>query len=988
MSLFGTTNDTNKFQFLPIIGLDVSSLALYSQAKILQRTTSLTPSSRLPDDIFGKAFNAPWEIEDADRSLAGRINEVRDLQKFVDLNAKDVKVAGSDHDSRTLFALYKGLAALRTLAQYAGEKTTSASSLARLDAQFQSGLKEVQNFFSTMETDQIRMLMGDKTTSITSTAALGKDPTGYVGNVAQTGQRDDALAGIVGTETFSIDLTKSGITDNINVDLSNITGTISINSVVDEMNAQISALLLTDEFGDPVLDGDGNTQSKYLSRFSVDMNANYDYSIKLDGVSTETVAMVAGTSSATLYVTGNLKTYDTDKATSGTLTKIAGLVGTGVDDTKTTIQSIDTLATEVADAAAAAEAANGEGDKVAAFEALTGTTVTPETDEDETEPDTTVSTVSENAVYGETTTSSVAVDSEGFVYVVGQTQGDMGNQLNADGTSDIYLTKTDSLGNVVYNRYIGNSTLGGDYDVTVDANNNVIVTGQTNSDLSGTDAITSTDAFVTKFNSGGDEMFTYQLDTIGTTNIHDVTVDANGDIFMAGYTTAAISSTSGYSGGSDAMVLKVSGTTGALLDSTVFGTAGNDKIGGITFSSDGNVLVAAEQDGVAILTKLDATALGTQLYNEVLGTLGAGGSIAGVAVDGGNVYVAGTTSNAAFSSAEGSNLVNGHSGGADGFVISITDDPTTPVMSDTTFLGGTGTDVITDITAQLGTVFVAGRTSGSVNGETTVGTNDAFVVSVDGTTGIIGATRQFGQALGSAGATGIAFAQTGNSVLEKLGLHQGTLQVSETRDITTQTSVRDGDYFYISVNGGAKRKVSISEGETYENIARRINTLSFRNIEAEVISGEGGDTLRIKAINGGEIELFGGDGEKDALGKLGLKPVSLLSEELLFPKDPNPKVLDLDDIGGTFSLGLVSAYHLRDKSAAQYTFGKLEFAITNIQRAYRSLTFDEADLVAFEATLGNVGAPSPYMSSRIANFQDALNRLQASSFSSGGGTVV
>src|SRR3546814_8902072 len=57
-------------------------------------------------------------------------------------------------------------------------------------------------------------------------------------------------------------------------------------------------------------------------------------------------------------------------------------------------------------------------------------------------------------VFAQTTSNAVAVDGDGFTYVVGTTTGDLG--LNrGDGDQDLFLTKMDSEGEVVWQRLLG-----------------------------------------------------------------------------------------------------------------------------------------------------------------------------------------------------------------------------------------------------------------------------------------------------------------------------------------------------------------------------------------------------------------------------------------------------------------------------------------------------------------------------------------------------
>jgi hypothetical protein len=519
--------------------------------------------------------------------------------------------------------------------------------------------------------------------------------------------------------------------------------------------------------------------------------------------------------------------------------------------------------------------------------------------------------------------------------------------------------------------------------VTIDSSDNIIIVGQTTSDLSTGDVLDSTDAFVSKFSSNGDLLFTYQLDTFSTTDAAAVTVDAAGDIYIGGSATGDINISSGHAGGNDSMVLKIDGITGSLLSSQLIGGTGSEQIKDIAIASDGGILIATVEDGAGFLRKLDANDLSVEVYNVALGDLG-GGTIGAIAVDGTAIYIGGTTGDAAFDGGGGS-VTNTHSGGQDGFVTRIDDAGASASTNFTTFVGSTGTDKIADVVVNSGSVYVGGLTTGSISGETETGLQDSFVAKLDGTSGSITFVEQFGTALGTSEATSIAFSSSGSSVLDFLGLSTGILNQSETLDIETQTSARTGDFFYISIDGAPKRRITIEAGDDFKDLARKIDLLSLRGITAESFTGDNGPTLRIKATKGSTVELFAGTGDRDALSRLGIEPTKLLASELLFELDAGKVGFDPEDLGGVYGLSLSSAFHIEDKITAQYVLTQLVNATATIQRAFRSLSFDpiKAQLLNEARFKGSV---PPHLQAQLANFQAGLDRLQAGS--AGGGISI
>jgi len=141
--------------------------------------------------------------------------------------------------------------------------------------------------------------------------------------------------------------------------------------------------------------------------------------------------------------------------------------------------------------------------------------------------------VSASATYGQ----SVTADASGNVYVSGNTAGGLdGNTLT--GSRDFFVAKYNSTGVKQYTRQLGVSatnTLG--LSVVTDAIGNVYVAGYTNGGLDGNTLTGTTDFFVTKYDSTGVKQFTRQLG-VSTKNTfaYSVATDANGNVFLAGYT--------------------------------------------------------------------------------------------------------------------------------------------------------------------------------------------------------------------------------------------------------------------------------------------------------------------------------------------------------------------------------------------------------------------------------------------------------------------
>ena len=209
----------------------------------------------------------------------------------------------------------------------------------------------------------------------------------------------------------------------------------------------------------------------------------------------------------------------------------------------------------------------------------------------------------------------VAVDSLGNVYVAGYTDGTLPGQTSAGG-SDVFVRKYDNSGNVVWTRQFGTSPNHGEHPngIAVDSQGNVYVAGETAGTFSGQTSAGLTDAFVSKLDSSGNVLWTRQFGTSGIDYANEVAVDSLGNVYVAGLNnqTNAPGQTSG-----DAFVSKLD-SSGNVLWTRQFGTSGWDYAHGVAVDSSGNVYAAGSFSSDAYVRKLDSS--GNVLWTRQFGT--------------------------------------------------------------------------------------------------------------------------------------------------------------------------------------------------------------------------------------------------------------------------------------------------------------------------------------------------------------------------------
>ncbi|MCK5424407.1 MAG: hypothetical protein KAI89_03475 [Emcibacter sp.] len=928
------------FSSFNLISFNADLLGSYFNARTVTRTVAAIQNT--PGRLErGPAIVTPWALLDSgrERTLAGKFNAIRGKTNFIDLSNKSVSQT-QNKDEKALFALYLALNDLKTIADYAAEASTPSAILARLSTQFRGGLTQVQDHLRDAELDKLTLIYGEKKSSLTSDINLGKDSTDFVGAALSVSSKDQVIPGLVGNEIFTVNVDKITANDDITIDLSLMTDPLTLKNVVNFINVQINNMT--------EVDANGDTVGKYKSRLAIEEVSTGKFAIKLDAGAGEKFTLSAQVTEPSLYITGSHQDAGFGETETATLTKLSDL-------------STTAPLTEFSNQIAGTDQSS---------------ILPPLTDDDGKVIET------DDEVF-DTSANATAVDSQGNVYVVGTSEGDFGSQINTAESQDVFLSKFDAAGNLLFTRLLGASDQAKAFDIVIDSSDNVYIAGQVNDELVTSDTLSGLDSFVTKFDSTGLELFTYQQDTIATDQANSLAIDASGDVIVVGSISGQLNNSTTFGGSSDIFVTKLSGTDGTVVSSTQIGGAGTELGEAVSIASDGNILIATREDGRAIIRKLDANDLTNELASYDLGDL-SGGSITDIVVDAaGDIFIAGTTTSSTLS---GGTVANAHSGGTDGFVTKLTDGGGTISAVFTHYLGSSGNDSIDGLTVQNGSVYVAGTTNGALPGGTLTGSTDGFAAKIDATTGTADFIRQFGGVVGSNGSGALAFSATGSSVLSKLGLAEGLYDNSQSRDIETQTSVREGDHFFISINGAPAQKITINAGDDFTTLAKRIQRLSFRYIKAVQIAGTNGPELKIEPVDGSTIEIIAGSGPRDALIKLGMEPTKILTTEQLFnlgDDDEDTIGTNPDSLGGVFALKLLSGFSLRSKNEAKFVSSQLDNAMNTIIRAFRSLTFDPIKAQILKDSKLKNGPVPPHLLKQLANYQDGLRRISALTGNSG-----
>ncbi|UYY59683.1 SBBP repeat-containing protein [Sphingomonas sp. S2-65] len=878
------------------------------------------------------ATTPPWKDPASSRSPSTQLSAILASRTIIEKSSADSLGTLLTGDVATSFTAYKALDKLRVLAEAATAKTASDALRGQYEKAFAKGLADLQGYLTSAPSDQVNLSFGKNATTANSTKLAAAKPYETVGK-GIVKQRSDAVPGLAGQEQFKISIARGTQNETFTVDLSQGTQPPTINSVVDQLNSAIKASIIYNPDGTPMTDADGEVETRWSAHFEAEKNADGKWAIALKTpLSTEKVSMEqVGAKDSLVIATGQTPL---DAPTAARVFRLNDPAGDSTQVAMSTISALDRQKTQ---------------QNVLAGKTTTITTAT----KDSNGKVTTTETKTSNA-YASTDAAAVATDSQGNSYVVGTTSGDLGANLS-DGDNNLYLTKMDSTGKVVWQRSLGAGGSSTGAAVSVGADGSIAVAGSVTGSF---DGINSADAnmVVAKYAANGDEQFSTVIRSAGADAAKAVAVGADGSVYVGGRSAA---------NGGDAFVARID-AGGKIADRRTIAAAGADSINALAIGKDGNVLAVMSQSGKASVLKLDAQALSTSLGSISLGTA----DVRAIAVaDDGSIAVGGAAS-AALSGTQ----VNGKSEGRDGFVARI--DGALGSAS-VTYLGTAADDQVDSIAFLNGDLYAGGRTTGDLAAKR-VGSTDGFVARIDIDTGTIASTKQFGQSLIRTEPVRIAADVGGGSALSALGLPRGTINATASEKVTTQTTLHPGDYFSIRADDGALRRVEIQAGDTLKSIATRMQGVvgaSKGTVTAVTVNGT--QQLRIAMKAGHELELIAGSADQDALAKLGIDPQRIAKQATV--SSDAPKVRP----GGNFGLDLSAALNLSTLDSAKVALGKITSAISMSQTAYRSLYWDDAKATMVDGVKKPItgGGSTSRENAQLANYQAALDRLSSNTSS-------
>ena len=921
----------------PNAELNASSSSSSSSSSSGSSTTSVV------DSILAVQYapTAPWN-ESSMPSQTQLVSKAMSGASLFNPSAAQLDMQGASADYKNLFALYSGLNTLYSVATQASNKNTTSLQLSQLSTAFNSGMSQLSTFLGETSFSKLKLTAGATQQSQTSSASTPQQASSYTTPALNTtGNSDAVVPSFQGDVSFNVGVQLGGTALNVPINLDDMGSTPrTMGNVVAFMNAQLS-----------------NAGARGVSFSSAPIAPTPD-TIQVAG---KTVTVSAGNQSWALQLnTNSAETVTLSAPSEGPAVYVGQVVGNTSSSTNSSGQTV------------AADAQS----QLLKFDASGASVVSPNQPA-LASPDQ-ISTTQLGASASSIQATAVAPD--GSVYVLANVTTTTAGTTPTGG-QDVALQKYDSAGNLIFSTDLGSAASASGLSLAVSADGSqVAIAGQVTGSLTAGQTVndpTGANSFVAVYDAQGDQVWNQQDDGVTPNQANAVAFGADGSVYVTGQaqTTTAVQG----AGGPSNSFLQVFSPTGIQVSDTQVATGGSNTSSGIAVDGT-NVYVAGVQNGDAVVSEYDMTnpSSPTLVASRDLGSLN-GGSVAGVAVQNGTVYVAGSTLNNALDAGTVTSAATGS--GLNSFAATLSTG-LAPSSSDAiAYYGGTGSTRTTGMTVSGGDVYLTGSVTGDLPGEPAIGAKDGFIAALNVGAGTVDFAQRFTGLDGQVAPTSIAVAPTGASVLDQMGLPQGVVDGPVSNLVTATTAVNAGDSFQVKVNGGSPVTITVSDTDTMASLATKIATATGYTVDAETSPGAGGGTaLEIKpSYPGSTVTLIDGPSGSDALTALGLKPGIVA--------DTTSKTGGANVLQGSntplYGLGLPATLDLSSAADIKTAQVQLAGAISVVENAYQNLknAATPANVLALQKAQSSGSTPA-YLSSEIANYQSALTRLTASSSSS------
>ncbi|MFM1960157.1 MAG: hypothetical protein RL588_1674 [Pseudomonadota bacterium] len=899
--------------------------------------------------VTGRLYapTAPWSLTaqpnpaNSPELLGKAAREVMSGASLVNEDSAQLDLPNASGDYKKLFALYNGLNTLSQLAENARAKGVTASETAQLQKVFQRGVQEVLGYVETSRFDRLRLVQGEVNASTRAAAAGRIAATSYQTPPLVASNLTSASEALKGDVRFTLSITRIGQTRDIDIDLSSIPESErSLPRFVSFVNAQLEAEGLATRFETQRIPGQERTTT--VGGRTVSLGKTPDsWALNLKMDTAEAVTLTPAATVPAIYIAQKAGNPDPD----------------GKPSTQDAV-----LANQLLKFQTGAESL-APPDPPNAPTPLVGGQIW-----------------SKGLDSSLTSVRSMQTLADGSVLVLSDVTGELGGQ-KIRGDRDVVLQKFDSAGKLLFSRDLGASDEASGLSMAVADDGRIAIAGRIKGKLEGATGGSVTelkgevsDSFVTVYNASGEEVWTQRRGSVGDDEATHLAWDSAGKLYVAGDSSSGRAGLSGLGQSDVFLETYETGADNAVTYSaaTLAGGTGKDLARGLLIDGN-NLYLASNESGSGVVRRFDLSSGAPELAaTRSLGNLG-GGDLVGLGMAGGRLVVAGNTWSGDL---DAGNVVRDYSGGKDGFVARLSASLNPSGQDRLTYFGGAGEDTVTGVAIKADRVFLTGTSKADLPSLAKIGTVDGFVAEIDPTNGDIGWSRRFSGKDGFVAPSAIAVDTGGASVLDRLGLPTGAVNVADSIRLDAVSSVRVGDQLQVRGRlNGQKTTITVLEGDTLTTLAERMGRALAGQADVRVMTVDGGKRLQVRPLTARNVvELIAGPEGKDALKGLGL-PEGVLRNTTVAK---GGKLAPADGGYPIYGLKLNGKINLENSAEIGHAAAELAAAITVIRSAYRDLK-DAATPASVKAAQAAPTAAVPaYMQKQIANYQEALAKLTGS----------
>ncbi len=622
--------------------MDLSILAGftgYTSSALTAARASRAAAAR--EDASGSAVKVdvktPWDASNS-TSDAARLVKAMQADGLIDEKDSSFDKPGVPGDYKKLFALYKGLSTLQTLANAAADSKAQSGTLAGLNARFQTGFAETMKYAAGLELDTLTLLTGAKQTAAKTAAAVTRSSSVFTTRTVVQGDVQSPMAALDSASPFTINVKRGAATTAVAIDLGEMTQPRNLGNVIAFINGKLA---------------DAGIQTR-LQRLDVtpadtDKKDNFtppkQYAVRVNGYASETISFAPSAPSTALYLANQgkagaeLRKLEVDGASPSTVYRSPIADDDGEINVKQTAVDSD-----------------GNVFVMGTTNADLGSQLNQSSSDVMLRKYDSAGNLLWSKLLGATTEANglgLAVDSKGAAIVAGQIAGKLGTGVSAGG-KDSLVVKVSAGGEEVFARQIGSALDDGATAVAVGPDDAIYVGGQTKGRIQGAAAsIGGADAYVMKLDAAGTRLYTRQFGTAGDDRVAGLAIDGNGDLVVAS-TESGQGVVRKFSTADATSAAVWSQTLGDLSGGTIAGLAvegGSVYLAGSTtnaaLTGGGASVATAHSGGMdGYVFKLDDA--GASVSADFVSYLGSGAAdkINGIAVTGGRIFVAGETKGA------------------------------------------------------------------------------------------------------------------------------------------------------------------------------------------------------------------------------------------------------------------------------------------------------------------------------------------------------